>query len=303
MSKKREVSSSIHREVDDFLIDRQSRNLTDKSVAWYRNSLAVLLTYLTEQKIATTRDITSSTIRHFLIYLKDRGHNPGGIHNIFGAVRSYLRWYKEEFALTDWKPLDKIKTPKPSREVKQPIELTDFQRLIAVCAGRSFAALRDRAILMVLLDTGIRKQEMTDLNYGDVNMANGEIYIRSGKGRKSRTVFLGNKTRRALAAYLRLRRGLTVESPLWATEQDTRLTYHSLRQVVRRRADEAGIKEPGMHEFRRAFAINYLRNGGDVATLQRMMGHSNLNVILRYLDLVKDDLKASHGKFGPVDNL
>lgn len=295
--------SPLHHEIQDFLIDRESRNLTSKSISWYEQSLAILKIYLTQQGITATRNITSSNIRHFLIYLKDRGHNPGGRANIYGAVRAYLRWHKAEFNLADWNPLDRISTPKASKEIKQPIALDAFQRLIAVCAGRSLAALRDRAILLTLLDTGIRKQEITDLNYDDVNLANGEVYIRSGKGRKSRTVFIGGKTRRALSAYLRLRKGLAADSPLWATEKGTRLAYSGIRQVVRRRADEAGIKEPGLHEFRRAFALSYLRNGGDVVTLQRLLGHASLNVVLRYLDLVKDDLQVSHGKFGPVDNL
>lgn len=58
-----------------------------------------------------------------------------------------------------------------------------------------------------------------------------------------------------------------------------------------------------MHEFRRAFAVNYLRNGGDVITLQRLLGHSNLSIINRYLALVSEDLRVSHSKFGVVDNL
>lgn len=303
MSSNRQVSSLLHHEINDFVIERESRNLSPKSLQWYKRSLQLLADYLTGQGVTTTPDITAAHVRQFIIYLKDAGYNPGGRVNIFGAVRAYLRWYKAEFDLTDWHPLDKVSSPKRTKEVKQPIELEDFQRLVAVCRGRSLAALRDKAMLMVLLDTGIRKQETTDLNYGDVNLTNGEIYIRSGKGSKSRTVFIGTKTRRALSAYLRLRKGLTEDAPLWATENDTRLAYGSVRQVVRRRASEAGIKEPGLHEFRRAFALNFLRNGGDVVTLQRLMGHANLNVILRYLDLVKDDLKLSHNKFGPVDNL
>jgi integrase/recombinase XerD len=66
-----------------------------------------------------------------------------------------------------------------------------------------------------------------------------------------------------------------------------------IRQVVRRAAGRAGVDEPGMHDFRRAFAINSLRNGMDVATLQRLLGHSSLEVVNRYLALVEDDLRAA----------
>ncbi len=76
--------SPIHHEIDEFHIDRESRNLTPKSIAWYEQSLSILKTYLTEQGITATRDITASNIRLFLIYLKDRGHNSGGRANIYG---------------------------------------------------------------------------------------------------------------------------------------------------------------------------------------------------------------------------
>lgn len=303
MSNNHPSTSGIHQEVNDFLIDRETRNLTDKSLAWYRNSLKVWLAFLDQNAVMSTANLTAKDLRAFLVFLKDRGHSAGGRANIFGAVRAFLRWYKDEYELTDWNPLDKVAAPKKPTEVKKPIELSDFQRMLAVCKGGKLAAVRDRALLLVLLDTGLRKQEVTDLNVGDVNLANGEIYVRSGKGGKSRTVFMGKKTRRAVTAYLRMRKGVTAESPFWATEQGDRLAYSSVRQVIRRRAEEAGIKEPGIHDFRRAFALNFLRNGGDVATLRRLLGHSNLNVVLRYLDLVKDDLQVSHGKFGPVDNL
>lgn len=258
MSKNLIVSSDVDREINDFVIDREIRDLTPKSLRWYKNSLAIFAAWLKTQNINSTADITAADMRQFLIHLKDRGHSPGGRSNLYAAVRAYVRWYKEEHDLTDWDPLHKIMPPKRTQEVKQPIALEDFQKLIKTCRGGSFYALRDRAIFMVLLDSGMRKQELTDLCHGDLNLANGEIYVRSGKGRKSRTVFIGTKTRRALAAYLRLRKGLTDESPLWVTEDGTQLAYGSIRQVVRRRAEEAGIKEPGMHEFRRAFALNHL---------------------------------------------
>jgi len=303
MSGNRIASSTINQEVNDFVIDREVRDLSPKTLRWYRGSLANFATWAEQQGITTTPDVTTSHIRQFLIHLKDEGHNPGGRHTIFCALRAFLNWYKDEYELTDWNPLHKVTAPKRTKEVKQPIALEDFQKLLRACRGSTFYDLRDRAIFMVLLDTGIRKQELADLLYGDVNLVNGEIYIRSGKGRKSRTIFIGAKTRRTLNAYLRTRKGLDEDSPLWVTEDGTLLAYGSIRQVVRRRAEEAGIKEPGMHEFRRAFALSYLRNGGDVVTLQRLMGHASLHMILRYLDLVKDDLKVSHGKFGPVDNL
>jgi integrase/recombinase XerD len=87
------------------------------------------------------------------------------------------------------------------------------------------------------------------------------------------------------------------------TVHGARLSKSGLRQIVRRCAQRAGLPEPGMHSFRRAFAINSLRNGMDVVTLQRLMGHADLSVIDRYLALLDEDLQRAHRQYGVVDNM
>jgi site-specific recombinase XerD len=212
-----------------------------------------------------------------------------------------LRWAESESAPPGWdNPLNKVKPPKRPDEVQKPIELETFARLLAACS-RTDNGDRDRALLLVLLDTGLRWQEVTDLTIGDVDGE--QVFVRRGKGRKSRVVFLSARTRRALTTYLRQRGPLRPDAPLWATQEGGKLSRAGIGEVVRRRAQAAGVKRPGMHEFRRAFAINYLRNGGDLETLRRLLGHSSMAMVMRYLDLVSDDVRAVHAKASPVSNL
>jgi len=91
-------------------------------------------------------------------------------------------------------------------------------------------------------------------------------------------------------------------SPLWVTNKHNRLTYWGLNQIILRRAEEAHIEKPSLHDFRRAFALNFLRNGGDIYSLQNLMGHADLQVLRRYLAQTTDDLHIAHRKFSPVDN-
>ena len=118
-----------------------------------------------------------------------------------------------------------------------------------------------------------------------------------------RKVMIGAKTRRAIHHYLDARSGVSPHTPLWATAQDHRLTYAGLRQIVRRHAEKADIPEPGLHAFRRTFALSCLRNGMDVFSLQRLMGHADLTILRRYLAETEEDLRAAHEKAGPVDKL
>ena len=134
----------------------------------------------------------------------------------------------------------------------------------------------------------------------DIELATGSIMIRQGKGPKPRMVFLGRKTIRAIRAYLRARRD---NNPaLWVSVHGDRMTYTALRGLLRRRADAAGLRQiPTPHDFRRAFALIMLRNGVDIFALQKLMGHSDLQVLRRYLAQTDEDIHTAHMRGSPVD--
>jgi site-specific recombinase XerD len=296
--------TQLDRDITAFLFDREARNLSKKTLLWYSHSLKLWRNYNVDQGLESTTALEPIHLRGFLVYLTQTGHNEGGVHTIFGAVRGYLNWYGEEYAPIGWaNPLTKVKIPKRSDEVEPPISLEDFKKLLDTCQPGLATSGRDKALLLFLLDSGVRHQELADLLIGDVDLRIGQVIIRRGKGRKTRTVYIGSRTRRALTSYLRLRPKAGGQDSLWLTLTGKRLTKSGIRQILARRAKKAGIKEPGLHEFRRAFAINYLRNGGDVITLQRLLGHANLSIINRYLAFVDEDLRKSHEKHGVVDNL
>ena len=292
-------------DLQEFYLDRQARNLAPKTLLWYTHALTHWQTYATEQGITHTDRITPSHVRRFLVRLTEQGHNAGGVANIYGAVKAFINWYASEAAPPAWQnPLRKVKNPKRPEEPLDPLPIAHFRAMLAQCTPRTFSGDRDRALLLMLLDTGLRKAELTDLTVGDLNLSTGAVFVRSGKGRKPRTVFVGINTKRALLAYLRHRGKPEQEAGLWVHVDTGRtLTKAGVREIVRRRAVQAGVPDTGLHAFRRAFAIAYLRNGGDVVTLQRLLGHSSLAVINRYLKLLTDDLQAAHARFGAVDKL
>jgi site-specific recombinase XerD len=134
-------------------------------------------------------------------------------------------------------------------------------------------------------------------------MRSGSLLIRSGKGGKPRVTFLGVTSRRAVLKYIRKRGEPQDGEPLFATDEGGRFTYFGLRSVIERRATQAGIEPPTLHSFRRAFALGCLRNNVDVYSLQRLMGHTSLAVLRRYLAQTEADLQRAHEKGGPVDRL
>lgn len=155
--------------------------------------------------------------------------------------------------------------------------------------------------MLVLLDTGIRANELVSLNLEDVNPVNGDILVRVGKGRKPRTVYLGSKSRKALRAYLKLRQDPS--KALWITDEGERITYWGVKMLMQRRANQAHVKTPMLHAFRRFFALTCLRAGMDVYSLKELMGHADLQVLSRYLKQTNQDIREAHHRASPVDGL
>lgn len=295
------VAGQVVNDVEEFIIDREAMGLSPRTVEWYGYCLKTFVKSMNELGVEYTHEIDASHIRRFLVSMRKEGRSAGGIFDVYSAVRAFFNWYKSEYAPREWEnPLDHITAPKRPTEIKEPMKLDVFEALVGTCRG-TFEDKRDRAMFYFLVDTGVRKQELADLNVGDIDMESGAVLIRSGKGGKTRQVFFGKQTKKELTKYLRMRRELTQNSPLWITSTGKRITTSGLRQVLRRRAERAGIKEPGFHDFRRTFSINSLRAGMDLITLKRLLGHSDLSVIEKYLALVSDDLRESHAEYAPLD--
>lgn len=287
--------------VEAFLVDRKAQNLTPGSIKWYREKITLFTDYCDGQVITRIGEITPDIIRRFLLFLADKGHNPGGVHSAFRSLRAFLLWFEKEAEPDGWKnPIRKVKAPKVPDEPIEPVELDTVKLMTNVCMGNGFTAIRDKALLLFLLDTGTRVNEALNTNITDVDQISGAVLIRQGKGRKPRTVYLGQKARRAVRTYLRLR--TDKNGAVWITDEFERLKYGGLRAILERRAANASVPVPSPHDFRRAFALNMLRNGVDLVTLSRLMGHNSLTVLKRYLKQSNVDLREAHAKNSPVDN-
>lgn len=295
--------SDLARTIYGFLLDRRAHGLSPKSVKFYRCELHAFEDYLKGQDICDTEAITPTHLRAYLLHLGER-RSPGGVHCGFRAVRAFLHWYESEYEPAGWaNPIRKVPAPKVTQRVLPPVAWADVKAMLDTCKRRTFAGDRDRAVLLSLLDSGLRASEFLSLNQEDLNLESGAIIVRQGKGGKFRTVFLGHKARRAILDYLRYRSQSDPADPLWIAQAGARLSYWGLRQILRRRSERAGVPTPGAHAFRRAFALGSLRNGIDLVSLQRLMGHSDLSVIHRYLAQTDDDLQAAHAKTSPVDRM
>lgn len=286
--------------LDGFLVDRRAQNLAEGTVSFYQVKLGVFLTFCKAQAISRIEQITPGALRRYILWLEEKGHNPGGVHGCYRTVKTFLLWYELEAEPEGWKnPIRRVKAPRLAIEPPAAISLDDFSKLVRTC-DTSLVGSRDKAILYALLDTGAQASELCAMDVNDLNPVTGNILIRQGKGRNPRTVYLGHWSRKAVRAYLAL---CNDKCPaLWITDEGDRLHYWGLRQLLRRRSRQAGIKTPQIHAFRRAFALNCLRAGMDIFTLQILMGHANLQVLRRYLAQTDEDTRKAHAVASPADS-
>ena len=244
----------------------------------------------------------SQLIRDYLIYLEQKNHNPGGIHAAYRSLKAFLNWWEDEFEPDNWRnPIEKVKSPKVPVEILEPIQPDDALSMLAACDQKTILGLRDYAIILTLMDTGIRASELISINRIDLDLKDGRIVIKKGKGRKFRIVFISNITREAIQSYLNERSDNLPQ--LWISKTKSSLKYSGLRQIMRRRAKDSNIKAPSLHGFRRYFALQMLRSGVDVFSLQKLMGHSDIQILRRYLQQTEEDIRSAHKLGGPVDHL
>jgi site-specific recombinase XerD len=286
---------------NSFYQSKKVERVSPYTLIFYKQQLGHFLKYCEAQVITHFSEITPNVVRQFLLWHEQTGHNPGGLHAAFRVLRTFLLWYESEVEPDDWKnPIHKVKAPKIPTLPLKPVELGDVSLLLKTCKSNSFLDYRDNALLLFLLDTGARAREVLQVNTQDINLINGEVLIRLGKGGKPRTVFLGKATKKSIRSYLKHRDD---QHPgLWVTDDGERLEYNGLRGILWRRAKQASIKPPTLHSFRRAFAINMLRAGVDVFSLQKLMGHADLQVLRRYLAQTTEDIAQAHRIGSPVDN-
>ncbi|MCO6450400.1 MAG: tyrosine-type recombinase/integrase [Caldilineales bacterium] len=281
---------------DAFLLDCQARNLSPETGRFYREKLGALVKWLDSEGVGHVGEITAGHVRAYLIYLRARGHNPGGQHAHASALRAWLNWLAREEEIAD-NPMRLVRMPKQERQILPAFSGEDVAAMLRACKNR-----RDIALILAMLDTGLRASELLALNVGDLDMGTGAIMVRKTKNKKARMVYLGAKSGRAAQRYLRWRRNPGPASPLWINmHTGRRLGVWGLRQILRRIAKRSGVQHCHPHTFRRTFALWSLRAGMNIYALQELMGHADLTMLRRYLALAESDLEDAHRRHGPVD--
>jgi integrase/recombinase XerD len=242
----------------------------------------------------TSGILTKGHLEAWVISMRQRGLSPGACNVYIRGINSFLSWLHAEGEL-----------PAPlrlSELAAKPKELTTFTdahlRAILAFKPRGFCQMRTWVLICLLTDTGCRIDELLTLRREDVDMDNLLLTV-TGKGSKIRKVPFSHEMRRVLFRFAQAlgRRGIQA-STLFCTRTGAGLRYRNAYRDIKLLCEDLGIQGPRIspHTFRHTFATNFIKSGGDIYTLSRILGHSSVQVTSKYLHLVADDLKAHHQK-------
>jgi len=289
------ISKSVAEALDEFLIDCKIEERSPKTILFYRDRLKWFVDFIKPSTLLN--DIGTGDIRHFFD-IQNREHSYS-YHAKYRALRAFLNWcVKQNYILES--PLN-FSPPKLPDTIKPAFTDTELKAIINACTGS--LGLRNRAIVLTLIDTGIRREELAKIKITDIDIETRRISI-TGKGRKQRLIPVSPTTLKAIWQYLKIQKNPS--EFLWLTEEGKPLTGDGIGQTLQILIKRAGITghKASAHTFRHTFANNFLDNGGDPLDLQYLLGHASLKMVENYSRAHKQRraLKALE-KQRPVDRL
>jgi len=276
----------------DFRLSRQAMLCTENTMAFYKKTLGKFVEWLSDNGVTTPTEISARQVREYLVNHKERGCSDSYIHAIARSIRTFIYFLHEESYIEE---TIKFKMPRIEQKRLPVLSLDEIRKVLDACEN-----IRDSAIVLFLVDTGLRRGEASALNWGDVDLATGLCLVRKGKGKKARSVVIGIRTRRTLLKYKQ-----TISSqdddPLFQTKTGRRLSGGGFRSMCLRISEKTGIHITP-HALRRTFVVMSMKSGMSLAHVQALMGHSTPTMTLEYAQLVDDDLLTAHQHHGPVDS-
>lgn len=311
--------------VEEFL-DEVEQTLAPATSRAYRGPLSLYLTSLrdTLQRSPELGDFTIETVRAWATKLREQPKQLGGrlaageepialasLRTYLRTLRVFANWLpKPPHWYVDESPLRYFKLPRGEETAKVPVETHALRKLLrrAEQETDSVCGARGRALLLTLVDGGLRAKEMISLTIGDVSLKEGILVIRRSKGKKPRLIALGEETVRALRRYATLRDGVEgantgASAPFFQTIHGTGFTYYGLRSWLRRLERDTGVPHVYLHLLRHTSAVETLDAGADIRTVQLKLGHADIRTTQGYLNMAADKVGQLQRAFSPVDRL
>jgi site-specific recombinase XerD len=275
----------------EFFLYQRSMRHSERTLEFYRHTLGKFRRWMEANNVSDVAQVEPAAVRRFALELADSGLADSTVHAYMRAVRAFFRFLERE-ELVERTPMRNVRMPKVEKKILPAFTDAEVEKLLAASEGQDFRNLRNRLLVLLLLDSGLRLAECANLAIGDIHPETGAMKV-MGKGKKERVTRIGARCLRLYRKYLRLRGGEEGE-PLWLGKRGP-MKRLGIAETLEKLGKRAGV-HAHPHKFRRTCALRLLKAGADVFSVQLLLGHSDLAVLRRYLDQTPEDVLAVHAR-------
>lgn len=284
---------------DQFIYYCKSRNLRKQTIIFYDNSMRTIYKFI-EPK-TPIKDITEGTVSAFIMFCK----NELDVKDI--TINTYLRAFKTilyYFMQLGYMKEFKISLIKVDKEIIQTYSDEELKILLQKPDVKkcNFTTFRTWTCVNFLLATGCRVGSLINIKNKDVDYSNEVVYLNITKNRKPLVIPLSNTIIKVLREYQTIRKG-DDEDYLFCTQFGEKVSPTTLNANIRNYNRRRGVTKTGLHRFRHTFAKNWILNQGDVFKLQKILGHSDMEVVRNYVNMFTSDLQKDFNEFNPLEKL
>jgi integrase/recombinase XerD len=278
------------------------RGMSLNTLEAYSRDLAGYVGYMAERGITDINDTSSDHVIAYLSVLREKGLISPSVNRALAALRSFYKYFigREVVRVN---PMMHISLAKVWMRLPDTLNEVEMQRLLDQPPRGQLLGARDKAMMELLYATGIRVSELISLTINSVNWQMGYLIV-MGKGGKERIVPVGQIAFDCLREYVSTVRTKFVTdnrtTVLFLNRSGSGLTRQGLWKIIKKYAKKAGIhKDIYPHTFRHSFATHILERGGDLRSVQMMLGHADISTTQIYTHVTRERLKDIHRKYHP----
>jgi len=317
--KEKKMNIPLSKAIDGFRLSNEASGLSRKTVTWYNSNLTLFHKWIIKEmrEEPAIHLVSNEHIRHYLSELRNnnscydnhpfhpqefRPLSPRTIRGYYASLSSFFNWTIKEDILSS-SPMQNIPKPKSSKFLPNPYTEAEVKSILKACDSLPESTKhRAIAMIMLLLDCGVRISELINLKFDDVEMNTGRVKI-LGKGSKERYVYFGSKSKKALWKYISFTRPTPMANVpnLFLYIDGRSMKQTRFAHILKKLGKRANVPNVHPHRFRRTAAIQFIRNGGNIFALQKLLGHETLEMVRRYVELASSDLEVAHRSASPVD--
>ena len=290
--------------LEEFLIEKEAHNLSPKTIKNYHQSVNYFIDFHGFTADTPLDEVTQSDFYKWINSLRLDGVSPSSINHYLRDCRSFFYWCMD----VDRKYMDAFKIRQIEQQEEQLKLFPDEELAILLekpeRSNNKFTDWRNWVVVNWVLATGNRCSTVVDVKISDVDFKRKEIHLAHTKNKKAQIIPLSSSLETVLKEYIKMwRKGADADGWLFPNVGEEKLTTNALQNSFSKFCKARGCSHTNLHGLRHNFAKGWVKNNGNMYKLQKILGHSTLDMTRKYVNLFSEDIKEDFDRFNPLDTI